>query len=137
MGTGITAWQEQVPIPQNYQGDNSWAIPLNPEMADTPLSTSDHLLKGALAVAVNGVPIFNVFNNRGENSYELGELDNWGGHFGRGDDYHYHLIPTHLEDEIGTDTPLAYALDGYPVYGYTDETLDAAFGREDSNGNYR
>ena len=36
MGTGITAWQEQVPIPQNYQGDNSWAIPLNPEMADTP-----------------------------------------------------------------------------------------------------
>jgi len=56
MGVGITAWQEQVPIPQNYIGDNSWAIPLNPEMADTPLDTSEHLLKGALAVAVNGVP---------------------------------------------------------------------------------
>ena len=137
MGTGIQSWQEQVPIPQNYQGDNSWAIPLNPTMADTPLDTSEHLLKGALAVAVNGVPIFNVLNNRSENAFLIGELDNWGGHFGRGDDYHYHMIPTHLEDEIGTDTPLAYALDGYPVYGYTDEVLDNAFGRTDSEENYR
>ena len=104
MGKGITSWQEQVPIPQNYQGANSWAIPLNPVMAETPLNTSEHLLKGALAVAVNGVPIFNVLNNRSENAFLIGELDNWGGHFGRGDDYHYHMIPTHLEDEIGTDT---------------------------------
>lgn len=137
MGVGITSWQEQVPIPQNYTGDNSWVIPLNPEMADEPLSTNDHLLKGALAVAVNGVPIFNVFNNRGENAYLIGELDDWGGHFGRGDDYHYHLVPTHLEETVGTDQPLAYALDGYPVYGYTNETLDDAFGRYDSDGNYR
>ena len=35
-------------------------------MADAPLDTSEHLLKGALAVAVNGVPIFNVLNNRSE-----------------------------------------------------------------------
>ena len=137
MGNGITSWQEQVPIPQNYQGENSWAIPLNPVMANAPLDTSEHLLKGALAVAVNGVPIFNVLNYRSENAFLIGELDNWGGHFGRGDDYHYHMIPTHLEDEIGTDTPLAYALDGYPVYGYTNETLDDAFGRIDSDGNYR
>lgn len=137
MGIGITSWQEQVPIPQNYTGDNSWVVPINPEMADEPLSTNDHLLKGALAVAVNGVPIFNVFNNRGENAYLIGELDDWGGHFGRGDDYHYHLIPTHLEETVGTNQPLAYALDGYPVYGYTNESLDNAFGRYDSDGNYR
>ena len=137
MGVGITSWQEQVPIPQNYTGENKWVIPLNPEIANEPLRTSDHLLKGALAVAVNGVPIFNVFNNRGENAYLIGELDNWGGHFGRGDDYHYHLIPTHLEETVGTDQPLAYALDGYPIYGYTDQTLDQAFGRYDSDGKYR
>ena len=137
MGKGITAWQEQVPIPQNYKGDNSWTIPLKPEMAATSLNTTGHFLKGALAVAVNGVPIFNVLNNRGENAYLIGELDDWGGHFGRGDDYHYHLIPTHLEETVGKESPLAYALDGYPVYGYTDETLDEAFGRTDSNGNYR
>ena len=137
MGKGITSWQEQVPIPQNYTGDNSWTIPLYPKMSNTPLNTSEHLLKGALAVAVNGVPIFNVYNNRGENAYLIGELDDWGGHFGRGDDYHYHMIPTHLETIVGKEKPLAYALDGYPIYGYTEETLDEGFGRYDSDGNYR
>ena len=137
MGTGITAWQEQVPIPQDYIGDNRWTIPLNPVKSDSPLDTSEHLMKGAMAVAVNGVPIFNVFNNRGVNAFLAGELDDWGGHFGKGDDYHYHLVPTHLEETVGKETPLAYALDGYPVYGYTDETLDDAFGRNDGSGNYR
>ncbi len=137
MGTGITAWQEQVPIPQDYTGSNSWTIPLNPVKSDSPLDTSEHLMKGAMAVAVNGVPIFNVFNNKGVNAFLAGELDDWGGHFGRGDDYHYHLVPTHLEETVGKTSPLAYALDGYPVYGYTDETLDNAFGRTDEAGNYR
>ena len=137
MGVGINSWQEQVAIPQNYTGDNSWRIPLNPVMADNPVDTSVNLFRGAIAIAVNGIPIFNAVNNRGVNAYEAGELDNWGGHFGKGDDYHYHLIPTHLEETVGTDQPLAYALDGYPVYGYTNETLDDAFGRYDSSGNYQ
>ena len=75
-------------------------------MSASPLNTSEHLLKGALAVAVNGVPIFNVYNNRGENAYLIGELDDWGGHFGRGDDYHYHMVPTHLETTVGSENPL-------------------------------
>ena len=137
MGVGINSWQEQVAIPQNYTGDNSWRIPINPVMADNPVDTSVNLFRGAIAIAVNGVPIFNAVNNRGVNAYEAGELDNWGGHFGKGDDYHYHLIPTHLEETVGTEQPLAYALDGYPVYGYTNETLDDAFGRYDNSGNYQ
>ena len=137
MGVGINSWQEQVAIPQNYTGDNSWRIPLNPVMADNPVDTSVNLFRGAIAIAVNGIPIFNAVNNRGVNAYEAGELDNWGGHFGKGDDYHYHLIPTHLEETVGTEQPLAYALDGYPVYGYTNEALDDAFGRYDVSGNYQ
>ena len=137
MAVGITSWQEQVPIPQNYTGDNSWAIPLNPVISDNPLDTSLRLRKGALAVAVNGIPIFNSLNNRGNDSYLLGELDNWGGHFGRGDDYHYHLPPTHLEELVGEGNPIAYALDGFPLYGYTNKTLDDALGLYDENGNYR
>ena len=137
MGVGINSWQEQVAIPQNYTGDNSWRIPLNPVMADNPVDTSVNLFRGAIAIAVNGIPIFNAVNNRGVNAYEAGELDNWGGHFGKGDDYHYHLIPTHLEETVGIEQPLAYALDGYPVYGYTNETLDDAFGRYDNSGNYQ
>ena len=137
MAVGITSWQEQVPIPQNYTGDNSWAIPLNPVMSDDPLDTSLRLRKGALAVAVNGIPIFNSLNNRGNDSFVLGELDNWGGHFGRGDDYHYHKPPTHLQELAGEGNPIAYALDGFPVYGFTDLALDDALGRYDENESYR
>ena len=105
---------------------NSWTIPLNPVKSDSPLDTSEHLLKGAMAVASKRSSNLSMrFNNRGVNAFEGGELDDWGGHFGRGDDYHYHLVPTHLEETVGKETsPLAYALDGYPVYGYTDEALD-------------
>lgn len=116
MMTGITNWQQQVPIPQAYFGANSWAIPLQPVYAETPLSTKSNLMKGAVALAINGIPIFNALNNRGEDSYAIGELDQWGGHCGRADDYHYHAAPMHL---ISADPkiPIAFALDGFAVYG--------------------
>ncbi|MEM7384520.1 MAG: YHYH protein [Verrucomicrobiota bacterium] len=118
MMTGITNWQQQIPVPQPYFGDNAWRIPLNPEPASnpTPVSTNN-LLKGAYAIAVNGIPIFNLHNNRGENTLDIGELDTWGGHCGRADDYHYHIIPYHLAEKLGDSAVFAYALDGYPVYG--------------------
>jgi len=119
MMTGITSWQQQVPIIQDYTGTNRWSIPLQPEFASIPLSTKTNLMKGAVAVAVNGIPIFNALNNRGEDSYAIGELDQWGGHCGRADDYHYHAAPLHL---AATDTslPIAFALDGFPVYGSSE-----------------
>jgi len=116
MMVGITSWQQQVPIPQNYTGSNSWSIPLQPVMAAVPLSTKSNFMKGAVALAVNGIPIFNALNNRGEDSYKIGELDNWGGHCGKSDDYHYHAAPLHLATVTG-NLPIAYALDGFPVYG--------------------
>lgn len=116
MMIGITSWQQQVPISQPYTDNNSWSIPLQPAYATTPLSTKTNLMKGAVAVAVNGIPIFNALNNRGEDSYLIGELDNWGGHCGRGDDYHYHAAPLHLSTTSGLK-PIAFALDGFPVYG--------------------
>lgn len=137
MMKGITSWQQQVAIAQDYTGDNSWKIPLNPEIAEVPLSTQDHFHKGAIAVAVNGVPIFNALNNRGEYSADIGELDEWGGHSGRADDYHYHKVPTHLEAIVGTESPLAYALDGFPVYGETTEVLDEFLGRFTEDDTYQ
>ena len=113
---GITSWQQQVPISQPYTDNNSWSIPLQPAYATTPLSTKTNLMKGAVAIAVNGIPIFNALNNRGEDSYLIGELDNWGGHCGRGDDYHYHAAPLHLSTVNGLK-PIAFAVDGFPVYG--------------------
>lgn len=117
---GITAWQQQVPIPQPYSGANAWAIPLNPVIADVPVSLDTALHTGAVAIAVNGVPVFNPENNRGEFSQDIGELDAFGGHCGRADDYHYHIAPVHLTSKGSRKTPVAWALDGYKLYGFEE-----------------
>ena len=41
MMIGITAWQQQVPIPQKYVGENAWRIPLHPVEAKTPAMAKD------------------------------------------------------------------------------------------------
>ena len=120
MMVGITAWQQQVPLPQGYFGTNAWRIPLYPVPADAPQMIKGRFLRGAIAVAANGIPIFNPQNNRGEISQEIGELDQWGGHCGRADDYHYHAAPLHLQSVVGKTLPIAYALDGYAIYGLAD-----------------
>jgi YHYH protein/SLA1 homology domain 1, SHD1 len=141
MMTGITNWQQQVPVPQAYTGSNAWSIPLAPQLAASPLSTKTNFMKGAIALAVNGVPIFNPLNNRGEDSYLIGELDQWGGHCGKADDYHYHIPPLHLQATSG-NLPIAYALDGYAVYttkepdGTAMLPLDDYHGHTGTNGAY-
>jgi phosphatidylethanolamine-binding protein (PEBP) family uncharacterized protein len=142
MMVGITAWQQQVPLPQSYFGENAWRIPLKPVPAKQPASIKGRFLRGAIALAVNGIPIFNPQNNRGEISYEIGELDEWGGHCGRADDYHYHITPLHLQSQAGQGMPVAYALDGYPVYGLTEPDgspagrLDECHGHDDAKIGY-
>ncbi|NBW03182.1 MAG: YHYH protein, partial [Cytophagia bacterium] len=141
MMVGITSWQQQVPIAQPYTGTNHWSIPLAPVYAATPVSTKTNFMKGAVALAVNGVPIFNALNNRGEDSFLIGELDKWGGHCGKGDDYHYHAAPLHLSSTSGLK-PIAFALDGFAVYGAkepdgsTMKTLDECHGHLGSNNVY-
>jgi len=120
MMVGIMAWQQQVPLPQPYTGSNAWQFPVKPAPAAQPLSASDHFLRGAIAIAADGVPIFNALNNRGEDAYLAGELDAYGGHAGRADDYHYHVAPLFLEKIVGRGKPIAYALDGYPIYGLSE-----------------
>lgn len=142
MMIGIRSWQQQVPIPQKYTGTNAWRIPLHPVPAKNPMSTKNNFLRGAIALAVNGVPIFNPLNNRGDDAFLFGELDEFGGHCGRADDYHYHLAPVHLEAKTGEGNPIGYALDGYPILGYQAKdspdfaALDRLGGHKDSAGNY-
>lgn len=116
MMVGITAWIAQVPIPYDFSGDDAWAIPLNPEYSTEDVTIENDLRRGAIAIAANGIPIFNPINASGLVSKDIGELDEFGGHSGRGDDYHYHVAPLHLESTSG-DKPIAYALDGYAIYG--------------------
>ena len=143
MMIGITAWQQQVPLPQNYTGDNAYHIPLHPVPAKNPMSTKEHFFRGAIAVAVNGIPIFNPIKNDGKtDTLAAGELDQWGGHCGRADDYHYHIAPVHLEKIVGAGSAVAIALDGYPIYGYNDPNgqpptdLDWLNGHKGPDGKY-
>ncbi|QOV91234.1 YHYH protein [Humisphaera borealis] len=142
MMVGITAWQQQVPMPQKYTGENAWRIPLHPVPAKEPKSAKGNFLRGAIALAANGIPIFNPLNNRGDDALLFGELDDFGGHCGRADDYHYHIAPVHLQKTVGKGLPIAYALDGYAIYGYEEpdgspvKPLDAMNGHKDENGSY-
>lgn len=143
VGISNHGWQQQVPIPQCYIGNNAWPIPLHPSMATSPIPVdSIHFTRGAIALAVNGVAIFNVHTNTGVDSYLDGQLDNFGGHCGRADDYHYHTPPLHLAAYTNSNMPIAFGLDGYAVYGSTEpdgsamQTLDANHGHFGSNGVY-
>ena len=143
MMVGITAWQQQVPLPQPYTGENAWRIPLAPKPAANPLSAKNNFFRGAIALAANGVPIFNPIKNDGKtDTFLAGELDEYGGHSGRADDYHYHIAPLHLQETLGKALPVAYALDGYPIYGLEEPDgskvgkLDAFNGHIGPDGNY-
>ncbi|WP_310377356.1 T9SS type A sorting domain-containing protein [Flavobacterium sp.] len=137
VGISNRGWQQQVPVSKCYINSSHWTIPLNPVLATTPVPVSaSHFTKGAIAMAANGVPIFNPFTNTGVDAFLDGQLDNYGGHCGRGDDYHYHTAPLHLIT-LGQTTynlPIAFGLDGYAVYGtleptgVTMATLDANHG---------
>jgi hypothetical protein len=125
VGISSTGWQQQIPIPQCYIGANAWSIPLNPVIAGTPVPVSaSHFLKGAIAIAANGVAIFNYHTNTGVDSFLDGQLDNYGGHCGRADDYHYHTAPMHLITlgQASATLPIAFGLDGYAVYGSLEPT---------------
>jgi YHYH protein/Secretion system C-terminal sorting domain/SLA1 homology domain 1, SHD1 len=143
MMTGITNWQQQVPIPQCYIGANAWQIPLNPVLAATPVPVNaQHFSRGAVAIATNGLPIFNPFTNTGVDAFLDGQLDNFGGHCGRADDYHYHTAPLHLDAQTPDILPIAFALDGFAIYGSlepdgaTMSALDANHGHFDAAGVY-
>lgn len=122
--TGIVGTNEQVPVPAV---DYTSPIPLAPTRAAEPT-----MRDAALGVAVNGVPMYD-YSAAGELTREdlstyhpqidtiaLGQLDNCGGHAGRGDDYHYHATPTCMIEQMadaGDDAVIGWAFDGYPIYG--------------------
>ncbi len=134
MMTGIVSWQQQVPLPQDYTGSNAFQFPTDPVLATTPISAKTALFNGTIAVAVDGVPIFNALNNRGDDAYLVGELDDWGGHAGRADDYHYHAAPLYLQELVGAGAPIAYALDGFAIYGDTEPDGSATGELDELNG---
>ena len=81
---------------------------------------------------------------------DVGELDECGGHAGRGDDYHYHIAPKCLIDDLGAKRieqqrqPIGFANDGFAILalGWFDSAnniesrLDGCRGMKDKDGRY-
>lgn len=150
MMRGITHTNQQYPRPHAYEV----TIPNDPRPASSPTPT----VAGPIGVAVNGIPLFDpstqgpIQHGSGKPSHTLdeGELDECGGHAGRGDDYHYHIAPKCLIEDLGADhvetrrQPIGFANDGFPILalGWFDSTnnvearLDSCRGMKDSTGRY-
>ncbi|MGQ7847787.1 YHYH protein [Granulosicoccus sp. 3-233] len=150
--TGIVGSNEQVPIPAvGY----SAPVPLQATPGSTP-KTRD----AALAIAVNGVPIFD-YTGGGEMSEQdlhhhqtqhdtllTEQLDACGGHAGRGDDYHYHMAPGCMMEAMenaGDAAIIGWAFDGFPLFGNNnpdgtkmdEQALDVCNGQTDETFGYR
>jgi len=141
---GITATNQQYPSAHDY----TYTIPRKSILASTPTVPGD----GAIGVAVNGVPLFSPWTQSAilQHTLDAGELDNCGGHAGRGDDYHYHIAPKCLIEQLGAKkieverSPIGIANDAHPILalGWFDSAnsvetkLDKCRGMKDSNGNY-
>jgi hypothetical protein len=120
MMVGIEGWILRVPLPFTYD----WQIPLEPDWSDEIIEASP---RGPIAVAANGVPIFHYERrpdvsthpehyDAGSDTVVQGELDHCGGHSGQGDDYHYHYTPVCLLEQLDVEDPIAFGLDGVPIY---------------------
>ena len=147
--SGITGTNEQIAVPAiGYIAP----IKLNPKKAEK-LTTID----AAVGIAVNGVPIYD-YSSQGEldvsqydakhDTLALGQLDNCGGHAGRGDDYHYHVKPNCMINSMPNQTSdaiIGWAYDGYPLFADHNpdgsdigtDTLDVCNGQADATFGYR
>lgn len=151
MMTGIVGSNEQLPVPADYAAP----IPLKPSLGSTPITRD-----AALGVAINGVPIYD-YTGGGEMTVEdlhhhqtkhdtllTKQLDVCGGHAGRGDDYHYHVKPTCMIENManaGDSAIIGWAFDGFPIYGDNNPdgtpiavgVLDVCNGQADDTYGYR
>lgn len=120
----------------------SFIIVSNPKIAKQPTCLS----LGAIGVTKNGVIIYNGSDARGEDAVAREIVDEFGGHPAR-DEYHYHFIPTRLDNKFlgnGHSDIVGYINDGFPIYGYkgiggvemTNQDLDLCHGHQHNDLNY-
>ncbi|XP_071509568.1 uncharacterized protein [Diadema antillarum] len=126
---------------------NQYTVPQEPQVA----STTTCLPGGPIAIAVNGIVIYNPWDADGENAVEgdgAEVFDMCDGHPDENGRYHYHRQPSSclFDIESGVPSPMiGVALDGYAIYGPVDENgntltssdLDECHGRYNSDGVYQ
>jgi hypothetical protein len=113
-----------------------YSLPTHPQAASQP----NCLPMGPIAIARNGVAIFNALDAQNRDAVAHEVQDSCGGHPQTSGVYHYHDIPSCLtrgESRHRASGLVGYALDGYPIYGprghggrlLTNEDLDACHGK--------
>ena len=118
----------------------TFKIPLNPAKANVSGQTP----MGPMGVSLNGVPFFNQYAaGRAALTDEINGFDQYGGHPQQQGQYHYHLEPLYLTKNKGKDALLGFLLDGFPVYGPTEngktitsKDLDAYHGHTHATADY-
>jgi hypothetical protein len=125
-----TAWSST--MYEAYNGNNNaWSqnpntiasqsyvfkIPLNPSKS----SSANETPMGPMGVAVNGVAIYNQYAaGRVALTSEINSFDQYNGHPQPTGQYHYHVEPTFISGNKGKDALIGFLLDGFPVYGSTE-----------------
>lgn len=116
-------------------------IPINPVVASTHAATP----LGPIGVSLNGVPFFNQYAGPSQPlTGEVVSFDEWWGHPAQNGDYHYHVEPLYLTTVKATKSSLlGFLLDGFPVYGPTENgatvtnaSLDAYHGHTSATADY-
>ncbi|MBX9732811.1 MAG: YHYH protein [Chitinophagaceae bacterium] len=122
---------------QNY----TFKIPLNPAKASTSTATP----LGPIGVSLNGVPFFNQYAGPSQPlTNEVVSFDQYWGHPAQSGDYHYHVEPLYLTMvKASKSALLGFLLDGFPVYGptengatVTNSNLDAYHGHSHATTEY-
>jgi len=118
----------------------TFKIPLNPMVAAVHGSTP----MGPIGVAINGIPLYNQYAGGGAAlAGEIVSFDQGWGHPDPGSHYHYHVEPIKLTATKGADALLGFLLDGFPVYGPSENgalvassSLDAYHGHTGATAEY-
>jgi hypothetical protein len=101
--------------------DFTYKIPLNPVQT----SNNEATRLGSIGVSLNGVAFFNQYAgpNNQPLTDEINSFDQYNGHPTGTSTYHYHIEPLYLTSTKGDDALLGFLLDGFPVYGTTENGI--------------
>lgn len=110
-------------------GDYYIELPLNATIVDTLGEPGG---SDIVSIALNGVPIFGA-QEAGANNAVLGQgvtdAKYWWGHAQMEGIWHYHHPYAGFETEPSETTQIGFAMDGFPLYGPTNATVDGCNGR--------
>jgi hypothetical protein len=119
----------------------TFKIPLNPQVASSHSATP----LGPIGVSLNGVPFYNQYAGPSQPlTNEITSFDKYYGHPQQSGQYHYHVEPVYLTTVKATKSSLlGFLLDGFPVYGPTENgttvqnsSLDAYHGHTSVTAEY-